>query len=89
MRQPHSKEIRGNHMNPIDMLQLGAKVQTFKEQHPRFPAFIKKVGKEAIKENAIVEVKVTSVEGQDYVTNLRLTAEDIEFLNMIFGGNAQ
>ena len=75
-------------MNPVDMLQLGTKIQTFKEQHPRFPAFIKKVGKEAIKENAIVEVKVTSVEGQDYVTNLRLTPEDIELLQTIMSKNA-
>ena len=75
-------------MNPIDMLQLGAKVQTFKEQHPRFPAFIKKVGKEAVAEGAIMEVKITSVEGQDYVTNLRLTADDIDLLRMIVGGKS-
>lgn len=74
-------------MNPVDMLQLGAKIQTFKEQHPRFPAFVKKVGKEAIKEGAIIEIKVTSVEGQDYVTNLRLTPEDIELLQTIMSKN--
>ncbi len=72
-------------INPIEMLQIGGRIQTFKEQHPRVPAFIKKVGKEAIKEGAIVEVKVTSVEGTDYVTNIRLTAEDIEMLKVIAG----
>ena len=72
-------------MNPIDFVQLGSKIQKFKEQHPRFPAFVKKVGKDAISEGAIIEVKVTSVEGRDYVTNLKLTSEDVELLNMIFG----
>ena len=72
-------------MNPVDLLQIGTKIQKFKEQHPRFPAFVKKVGKEAITEGAVVEIKVTSVEGRDYVTNMRLTADDVDLLNTIFG----
>ncbi len=72
-------------LNPVDLVTLGSKIQTFKEQHPKFPAFVKKVGKEAIAEGAVLEVKVTSTEGQDYVTNLRLTSEDVELLNTIFG----
>ena len=72
-------------VNPVDLLQIGSKIQVFKQQHPKFPAFISKVGKEAIAEGAVIEVKVTSVDGKDYVSNLRLTAEDVDLLNTIFG----
>ena len=72
-------------INPVEMLQIGGRIQTFKEQHPRIPAFIKTVGKDAIKEGAVIEVKVTSVEGDEYVTNIRLTAEDIEMLKVLTG----
>ena len=72
-------------LNPVDLLQLGTKIQTFKEQHPKFPAFVKKVGKEAVAEGAVIEIKVTSTEGRDYITNVKLTAEDVDLLNTIFG----
>ena len=71
--------------NPLDLVQLGPKLQTFKEQHPKVPAFIKKVGKDAIEEGTIIEVKVTSAEGRDYITNMKLTAEDVDLIRTIFG----
>ena len=71
--------------NPMNLMQIGNRLQIFKTQHPRVPAFCEKVGKEAIKEGSIIEIKVTSPEGKEYVTNLRLTADDMQTLDLITG----
>lgn len=70
-------------MNPMDVMQLGSRLQTFSSQHPKFGAFLREAGRDAMREGSIIEMKVTSPEGQEYVTNIRLTAEDVETINMI------
>ena len=70
-------------MNPMDIMQLGGRLQTFSNQHPKFGAFLREAGTDAMREGSILEMKVTSPEGKEYVTNLRLTAEDVETISMI------
>ena len=70
-------------MNPMDVMQLGSRFQTFNQQHPKFGAFLREAGKDAMREGSVIEMKVTSPEGQEYVTNIRLTAEDIETIQII------
>ena len=70
-------------MNPMDIMQLGNRLQTFNAQHPKFGAFIREAGADAMREGSVLEMKVTSPEGKEYVTNLRLTAEDVETIAII------
>ena len=70
-------------MNPMDIMQLGGRLQTFNSQHPKFGAFLRDAGADAMREGSVLEMKVTSPEGQEYVTNIRLTREDIETIEMI------
>ena len=70
-------------MNPLDMMQLGGRLQTFSQQHPRFGDFLRESAKDAMREGSILEMKVTSPEGKEYITNIKLTPEDVETINLI------
>ncbi len=65
------------------MMQLGSRLQTFNNQHPKFGAFLMQAGPDAMREGSVIEMKVTSPEGQEYITNIRLTADDVETLRII------
>ncbi len=67
----------------MDIMQLGGRLQTFNSQHPKFGAFLREAGPDAMREGSVLEMKVTSPEGQEYITNIRLTKEDIETIQMI------
>ncbi|MCR5337473.1 MAG: hypothetical protein K6E75_02845 [Lachnospiraceae bacterium] len=67
-------------MNPMDMMQLGSKIQTFNAQHPKFGAFLREAGPDAMREDSVLEMKVTSPEGREYITNIKLTKEDVELI---------
>ncbi len=70
-------------MNPMDLMQLGTRLQTFSRQHPKVGAFFREAGRDAIREDSVIEMKVTSPEGREYVTNIRLTADDVETIQII------
>ena len=70
-------------MNPMDMMQLGGRLSIFRQQHPKFGAFLRDAGKDAMREGSVLEMKVTSPEGQEYVTNIKLTADDVETLRIL------
>ena len=67
------------------LMQLRKRFETFRKEHPKMIPFLKKVQKEAFSEGSVVEIKVTSPEGKEYVSNLKVTANDIESLNMLMG----
>lgn len=72
-------------MNPMDMMQFASRFSLFNQQHPKFGMFIKSVANKGIEEGAVMEVKFTSPDGQEYVSNIRLTADDIQTIEMIKG----
>jgi len=73
-------------MNPIAMMQVAGRIKIFKEQHPKAIAFIKAVSGGDLREGTVIEIKVTTPEGKESVSNLRLTADDIETFNLIKSG---
>ena len=56
---------------------------TFTRNHPKFMPFMQAVGREAVGEGTIVEVKVVSPEGKEFNTNMKLTASDMELFSQI------
>ena len=58
---------------------------TFKKNHPKFPAFMRAVEKDGIREGTIIEIKVTSPEGKERETNLKVTASDMALFEMLRG----
>ena len=60
---------------------------TFKQNHPKFPAVCSAVSMRGIREGSILEVTYISPEGEKLTTNIKVQASDIELLRQISGGN--
>ena len=70
-------------INPLDFFKVKAGLGKFAANHPKFFPFMKAVAAAGAKEGTIVEMKVTTPEGKELETNLRLTDEDIELIRML------
>ncbi|MBR6222274.1 MAG: hypothetical protein IKQ71_02420 [Lachnospiraceae bacterium] len=70
-------------VNPMQIMQFAGHWKAFKERHPKLPAFFKAVSEHALSEGAVFELKVTGADGREMVTNMKLTAEDVETINEI------
>lgn len=65
-------------MNPMALLKAKKSWDTFCGNHPRFPAFLQAVQAAGIKEGTIIEVSITTPEGKNMMTNVRITASDMQ-----------
>ncbi|MBQ8986802.1 MAG: hypothetical protein IJ100_06105 [Lachnospiraceae bacterium] len=70
-------------VNPKQLMQMADRLRIFKEQHPRVLEFISAVGRSSLQPGVILELKVTETDGRTSVTNMRLTPEDIETIEII------
>ena len=64
-------------MNPMAILQIKSLLDKFKNNHPKIPMFFSAAA-QSIDENSIIEIKVTTAEGQNLITNMNVTSDDIE-----------
>ena len=51
--------------------------------HPKFPLFLNAVSQDALREGAVVEITVTTPEGKNYCSNLKLMQEDLELIECL------
>lgn len=58
-------------------------VDRFRRNHPKFPAFIDTVSKNALKNGTLIEITVTTPDGTRYESNLKLNNEDMELMEML------
>lgn len=79
-----------NLQNPAALLQMMNLWNRFERNHPKFPMFLKAVGQKGIKEGSIIEIKVTTADGENFDSNLKVSAEDMELvaqMKSLFGGS--
>ena len=70
--------------NQIAMLQkLKGGVDRFRANHPKFPMLINAVSQNALAEGTIIEINVTSPDGKNYCTNVKLNADDMDLFNSL------
>ena len=69
-------------MNHIAMMQAAGRIKIFQEQYPKAIAFIQSISNGDLREGSVIELKVTTPEGKESVSNIRLTKEDIETFNL-------
>ena len=69
-------------MNPIAMMQAAGRIKIFQEQHPQAIAFIQSISNGDLREGSVIEIKVTTPEGKESVSNIKLTGDDIETFNL-------
>ncbi len=58
---------------------------TFTKNHPKFMPFMQAIATDGVKEGTIIEIKVTSPEGKEYNTNMRITQSDLELFEQLKG----
>lgn len=56
----------------------------FDQDHPKFKNFMNAVWREqALKQDAVIEISITSPEGKNYCSNIKLNAADIEMFEQL------
>ena len=70
-------------INPMDILKYRERLEKFNQDHPRVRSFLSAVAGTALQEGTILEMKATTPDGRELVTNFRLNADDIETLRML------
>lgn len=69
-------------MNPMLLMKMRDMMMKFQQNHPKFPNFLRAaVGQ--IKEGSVLEIKVTSADGESICGNIRVTADDMEMIRQI------
>ena len=64
-------------MNLGNLMQLKNSWTTYNQNHPKFPKFLQ-AASTAVKEDTLIEIKITTAEGKVIETNLKVKASDIE-----------
>ena len=63
--------------------ELKGHMDTFRRNHPKFPMFLQAAMASGIKEDYIIEVKITDPEGKQICTNVKLTESDMELFHTL------
>lgn len=82
------EDIKMN-MNPMMLMQLQQRLGKFQQDHPKVMPFFQAVGANAVTEGTVFAIKVTTPDGKTLESNIKLTANDIETINMIKNANGQ
>lgn len=73
----------------IAMLQkIKSAMETFRQNHPKFPLFLNAVSQDALVEGTIIEINVTTPNGKNYCTNVKLKASDLELMETLKNMNS-
>ena len=83
------KVFKEMNLNPMILMQLQQKIQTFQQDHPKFVPFMTAVKNNALEEGTVFAMKVTTPEGKTIESNIRLTANDIETIRMMMDSGNQ
>ena len=69
-------------MNPMMIMKIRDMMLKFQGNHPKFPNFLRAAAGQ-IKEGSILEIKVTDVNGESIVGNIRITPDDMELVRQL------
>ncbi|HKM33512.1 MAG TPA: hypothetical protein VJY54_02070 [Lachnospiraceae bacterium] len=70
-------------MNPLKLLQIKNAWDTFQANHPKFPMFVNALATEGLSENAVIDITITTPEGKQFQSNIKLTASDMELMRSL------
>lgn len=72
-------------VNPMDFMKYKKRLELFYQQHPKVMPFLRAVGENGTKAGSVIELRVTDPDGHEMVSNIRLTEDDVETINMAKG----
>ncbi|MCI7061675.1 MAG: hypothetical protein MR965_05670 [Lachnospiraceae bacterium] len=68
-------------INPAMLFRLKSAWSKFTASHPKFPMFLQAAGKNnVLREGTILEINITTPEGQNISTNLKITPDDLQLI---------
>ena len=68
-------------INPAMIFRLKSSWEKFTASHPKFPMFLQAaVNNNVLREGTILEINITTLEGQNISTNLKINPEDLELI---------
>ena len=70
-------------INPAKLLQLKHLKEQFDSNHTKFHRFMKAASKNALREGSVIEISVTSPEGKEICSNLKVQKSDIELFESL------
>ena len=76
-------------INPMILMQMQQRMQTFQQDHPKFFPFLKAVGDNALEEGTVLAMEVTTKDVKKLESNIKLTANDVETIRMLMNPNNQ
>lgn len=69
-------------INPTMLFRIKNSWSRFTTSHPKFPMFLQASSKNnVIQENTVLEIKITTPEGKNLSTNVKLTNDDLALFN--------
>ena len=68
-------------INTVKLMQIKAAISGVERRHPNLRKFFEAVGREKLREGAILELKVQTPEGKKLVSNVKLTKEDEKLIS--------
>ena len=70
-------------INPGLIFELQNKWQRFTANHPKFPAFLNAVSHTTLNPGSVIEISITTAEGQNIASNVKLTEDDVAMLKEV------
>lgn len=70
-------------VNPMDFMKYKKRLDLFNEQHPKVQPFLAAAGSEAVEAGSVIEIRIKRPDGHEMVSNIRLTDDDVETVNML------
>jgi hypothetical protein len=67
-------------MNPAVILKFKSDWEKFTSNHPKFEGFLSAMGRTNMQEGTVLELNVTTPEGENLCTNIKLTQSDLEMI---------
>lgn len=70
-------------MNPMTLMKLKSAIDSFEKRHSKFVKFLQAMKQTGFPEGSVLEVSVKMPDGKEYVSNIKITAEDTAFFSNI------
>jgi hypothetical protein len=70
-------------MNVQQLMQLNGMKNKFTKNHPMVPKFLKKIRKDGLEVNDVIEITVKKENGEDCTANIKIQESDLELLNQL------
>lgn len=70
-------------INPMLLVKLKTELNNFRKRHPGFTSFVRAVRRKGVPEDSVLDVKITTPDGETMTTNFRVSADDLAFIRMI------